>query len=187
MERIEEFSRRTWGRITGAVYLLYFLTAILGQVIGRRYVAYGDAVNLVSDALYIAVTMLFYFMFRPVNRNLSLVAAIFSLAGCAITVLDVFHRAPSHISPLLFFGPYCLMLGYLIFRSTFLPRFLGVLLALAGVGWLIFLLPFAKHLSTYLEALGIIAEGSLCLWLVVMGVNVQRWEEQARIPGERRT
>ena len=85
-----------------------------------------------------------------------------------------------------FFGVYCLLIGYLIFRSAFLPRILGLLMALAGLGWLIYLLPPAKHLSTYLEILGIVAEGSLCLWLVVIGVNAQRWREQASAAGERR-
>jgi hypothetical protein len=103
MEWIAEGSRCPWGRITGAVYLLYFLTAIFGEVISRRHVIYGDAVNLVLDALYVAVTVLLYLMFKPVNRNLSLIAAVFSLAGCVLTILDVLHRAPSNISPLLFF------------------------------------------------------------------------------------
>jgi hypothetical protein len=71
------------------------------------------------------------------------------------------------------------MIGYLIFRSTFLPRILGVLMMFAGLGWLIFLTPLANHLSTYLKVLGFLAELSLCLWLLVMGVNVQRWKEQA--------
>ena len=77
----------------------------------------------------------------------------------------------------LFFGPYCLMLGYLIFRSTFLPRILGVLMALAGfagLGWLTFLSPLANYLSTYLKVLGFLAEASLMLWLIVKGVNLQR-------------
>jgi hypothetical protein len=48
----------------------------------------------------------------------------------------------------------------------------------AGLGWLILLSRFANRLTTYVEVLGIIAEGSLMLWLVVKGVNVQRWKEQ---------
>jgi hypothetical protein len=86
---------------------------------------------------------------------------------------------PFKISALVFFGPYCLLLGYLIFRSTFLPRILGVLMALAGVGWLIFLTPLASHMSTALKVIGFLAEASLMLWLTAMGVNVQRWKEQA--------
>ena len=125
------------------------------------------------------MTLLFYYLFKPVSRSLSLVAAIFSFAGCANDVLGLFNLAPYKISSLVFFGPYCVLIGYLIFRSTFLPRILGVLMAFAGLGWLIFLSPLANHLSTYLKALGFLAELSLCLWLVVKGVDVQRWKEQA--------
>jgi hypothetical protein len=99
--------------------------------------------------------------------------------GCANDLLSLFHRAPYEISSLLFFGPYCLLIGYLIFMSTFLPRILGVLMAFAGVGWLLFLSPLVNHLSTYLKVLGFVAEMSLMLWLIVKGVNVQRWEDQA--------
>ena len=181
MERAAEASRGPRARTTGVVYLLYFLTAVLGQfLIGRKLVGYGDVVNLISDALYIAVTLLFYELFKPVNKGLSLIAALFSLVGCAITVLDLFHLTPSHLSALMFFGPYCILLGYLIFRSTFLPRVLGVLMVFAGLGWLMFLLPALPHsLSVCIMGLGILAEGLLMLWLLVMGVNVQRWKERA--------
>jgi hypothetical protein len=81
-----------------------------------------------------------------------------------------------------FFGFYCILIGYLIFRSTFLPRILGVLVAIAGLGWLTFLWPpLAKSLSPYILAPGILGEGSLTLWLLVIGVNAQRWKEQAQL------
>ena len=167
-------------RITGVVYLLYFLTAVSGEVsAGRGRLLVFDAVNLIAYAFYVAVTLLFYYMFRPVNRNLSLLAAILSLMGCADEVLSLFELAPYKISSLAFFGPYCLLLGYLIFRSTFLPRILGVLMALAGVGWLIVLSPLTSPLSPYLEILGFVAEASLMLWLIVKGVCIPRWKEQA--------
>ena len=180
MERIAGGSARPRGRATGVVYLLYFLTAAFGEfLVGRKLVVYGDVVNLIGVGLYVVLTLLFYFMFKPVNRGLSLVAAFFSLLGCGLTVLNLFHRAASY-SPLMFFGPYCLLIGWLIFRSTFLPRILGVLMMLAGLGWLAFLSPpLAKHLSLYIEILGIVAEGLLMLWLLVKGVNVERWREQA--------
>jgi hypothetical protein len=149
-------------------------------LLDRKLVTYGDALSVIATACYVAVTLLFYAMFKPVNRSLSFVAALLSLVGCAITALRIFHLAPAHISPLLFFGPYCILLGYLIFRSTFLPRFLGVLMACAGVGWLMFLSPLlVNHLSTFLKVLGVVAEGSLMLWLLVLGVNVQRWKQRA--------
>ena len=177
MERIAEASPRLRARITGVVYLLYFLTAVSAEVfVGRGRLVVYDAVNLIAYALYIAVTPMFYYMFKPVNRNLSLLAACFSLAGCANDVLSFFNLAPYKISSLVFFGPYCILMGYLIFRSTFLPRILGVLMAFAGVGWLIFLSPLANYLSTYLKVLGFLAELSLCLWLVVKGVNASAME-----------
>jgi hypothetical protein len=179
-ELIREASLRPRARTTGVVYLLYFLTAILAQLlVGRKLVAYGNAANLIATGLYIALTLLFFGMFKPVNRYLSLIAALFSLAGCVVMTLGLF--LPSlPINPLLFFGPYCLMIGYLVFKSTFLPRILGVLLILAGLGWLAFLLPqVTRNLSTCIEALGIFAEASLMIWLIVRGVNVQRWKELA--------
>jgi len=181
MERIAEASPRPRARITGVIYLLYFLTAVSAEVfVGRSRLVLYDAVNLIAHAFYIAVTLLFYYLFKPVNRSLSLLAALFSLAGCANDLLDLFRLAHYKINSLVFFGPYCLLIGYLIFRSTFLPRILGVLMALAGLGWLIFLTPLANHLSTYLKVLGFLAEMSLMLWLIVKGVNVQKWKEQAR-------
>ena len=88
---------------------------------------------------------------------------------------------------LVFFAIYDVLIGYLILRSTFLPRWLGALMVLAGLGWLTFLYePLADRLSPYIQVLGIVAEGLLTLWLLVAGVNAERWNEQARqAPGER--
>lgn len=73
-----------------------------------------------------------------------------------------------------------LVWGYLIFRSTFLPRVIGLLIAVAGVGWLTYLLPAQPAwLVTGTEVLGFAAEASLMLWLLVMGVNAVRWSELA--------
>jgi len=118
-----------------------------------------------------------------VNRSLSLLAALLSLMGCAKEVLGLFHANPYKFPTLVFFGPYCLLIGYLIFRSAFLPRILGVLMMFAGLGWLIFMLPLSSYLSPYLKVLGFLAEASLMLWLIVMGVNEQRWKEQASAVG----
>jgi hypothetical protein len=52
-------------------------------------------------------------------------------------------------------------------------------MVLAGLGWLTFLYePLADHLSPYIQALGIVAEALLMLWLLVTGVNAERWREQ---------
>ena len=161
-------------RTAGGVYLLVFVTGGF-SLAGRSGVA--AAAGLVAGVLYIAVTVLFYGLFKPVNRNLSLLAAGVSLAGIAIGPLGV-----PGVHPLPFFGLYCALISYLIFRSTFLPRALAALMAFASVGWLTFLSPsLAKDLYPFNFAPGIIGEGALTLWLLAMGVNVPRWEEQARV------
>jgi len=87
-------------------------------------------------------------------------------------------------NPWVFDGLFLLLIGYLIFRSTFLPRILGALIAFAGLGWLTLLAPpLANYLLPYIEVLGVLAEGSLMLWLLVMGVNAQHWQEQASAAG----
>jgi hypothetical protein len=55
----------------------------------------------------------------------------------------------------------------------------GLLMMLAGVGWLIFLSPLASGLATYLKILGFLAEASLMLWLIVNGINAARWQQLA--------
>ena len=186
MHRTRAASPHPMAKITGMVYLIYFLTAILAEILlGRKLVAYGNATNLIATACYVVLTVLFYRLFKPVNKSLSLVAALFSLAGCVVMTLGHFPSFSLPVSPLLFFGPYCLLIGYLIFRSSFLPRILGLLMVLAGLGWVAFLFPTVAHsLALYIEVLGIFAEASLMLWLLVMGINVQRWKEQAKASGK---
>jgi hypothetical protein len=81
---------------------------------------------------------------------------------------------------LVFFGLHCFGVGYLIFRSTFMPRIIGVLMMIAGFGWLTFLSPpLAQSLAPFNMLPGAIGELSLTTWLLVKGVNVQRWNEAA--------
>jgi hypothetical protein len=83
---------------------------------------------------------------------------------------------------LVFFGFYALLTGYLILKSTFLPRILGVLSVLGGLGWLTFLnQPLGYRLFPYVAILGLLGAAALILWLLVVGVNEQRWKEQARL------
>jgi Domain of unknown function (DUF4386) len=87
---------------------------------------------------------------------------------------------------LVFFGFYCVLIGYLIFRSTFLPRIVGALMAFAGLGYLTLLSkPLADYLSPYNLAPAALGKTSLMLWLLVVGVNVQPWKEQASAAGVR--
>jgi hypothetical protein len=179
-DRIVEASPRFKARIAGVFYLVTFVAGMLALLLGRKLGVYFYAANLIATASYIAVTLLFYEIFKPVNKGISLLAAFFSLTGCVIGTLSLFHLASLPINSLVFFGFYCLLIGYLIFRSTFLPGTLGVLMAIGGLGWLTFLSPpLAKSLSPYNMFPGIFGEGVLTLWLLIFGLNVQRWNEQA--------
>jgi len=85
------------------------------------------------------------------------------------------------------FGFTCLLIGYLICRSVFLPRILGVLMAIAGLCYLTnsfanFLSPaFARPLFPWILLPAFPGEFALMLWLIVKGVNVQRWKEQVSL------
>lgn len=218
-------------RALGVVYLLFFLTAFSAPFLTNGLVVPNDAaatrnnilahealyrsgfaIGLISNALYIAVTALFYRLFEPVNRDVSLLAAFFSLVGCAVQIFGgllqlaplailgdsqtsgafkveqlqelallclKLHAQSFNIS-LVLFAVYDVLLGYLIVRSTFLPRILGMLLMFAGLGWLTFVWPpLASALSSYVMPFGAFAEIVLMLWLLVKGVNTSRWQEKA--------
>jgi hypothetical protein len=86
---------------------------------------------------------------------------------------------------LIFFGCQCLVLGYLIFRSGYLPKVLGVLMQIAGLCYLTnsfarLLVPtFADMIFPAILVPAFIGEFSLCLWLLVKGVDVPKWERLA--------
>ncbi|MBI3401549.1 MAG: DUF4386 domain-containing protein [Acidobacteria bacterium] len=86
---------------------------------------------------------------------------------------------------LIFFGCECLVIGYLIFGSGYLPKILGVLMQIAGLCYLtnsfaLLLAPaFANMLFPAILLPAFIGELSLCLWLLVKGVNLPKWEERA--------
>lgn len=85
----------------------------------------------------------------------------------------------------IFYGFDILCVAYLVYRSTFLPKAIGVLLAIDTLGYLIsgftdFVAPgVAARLVSWIGLPTIVGEGSLCLWLLVAGVNVERWKERA--------
>jgi uncharacterized protein DUF4386 len=106
MERIVEGARLPSGRIIGFVYLLYFLTAALGALLTNRVVIAGGhattvtsilaheptyraglAFSLVGNVVYVALTALFYRLFKRVNPTVSLLMALSSLIGCTTQIV----------------------------------------------------------------------------------------------------
>jgi uncharacterized protein DUF4386 len=178
-----EASPRFKARMAGLCWLMTILTGSLAMLASGRLAVL--TVSLLATASYVAATLLVYGLLKPVNRRLSLLAAFFSLLGCAIGALSgVLHLAQASRLHFVFFGLHCFLVGYLILRSTFLPRFVGALMALGGSGWLAYAFatllptPIRNSLSPYFMMLGILGEVSLTLWLLLAGVNSQRWKEQ---------
>jgi hypothetical protein len=149
-------------RIAGIVYALVFVTGVTALLVRGRV---GSAAGTIAGLLYIVVTVLFYGLFKPVSQRVSLIAAAVSLVGIAAGPLF-------KINPLPLFGVYCMLIGYLIVNSTYVPRSLGILMAIGGLGWLTFMSPsLANQLSPYNFAPGMIGEGSLTLWLIAAGAE----------------
>ena len=166
------------GRMAGVFYLGTFVSGFLGLAFGAPM----DVANAIATVCYVGVTVLFYVLFTPVNQPVSLLAALFSATGCVLGLLRGLHLARSPISELAFFGCYCILIGYLIYVSRLLPRWLGVLLAIGGLSWLTFgWLPLARSLSPYNYAPGILAEGLLTIWLLVFGATTSTpWTRAGR-------
>lgn len=243
-ELFAEASPRLKARAAGALYLITIITGVFaeayvrGTLVARDDAAatasnilareplyrLGLAADLVMIACYVFVTLLFYELFKPAGRSVSLLAAFFSLVGIAVLAANTLN----HLAPLtvlggaqylsafetnqlqalalaslrmhargytvagVFFGIYCVVIGWLVFASGFLPRALGALMAVGGLSYLVN--SFAVFLSPALSArlpdvmvLGGIAELSLCLWLTVKGVDAPKWAELAGGVGGRRS
>lgn len=190
MKPLAQMSPRFMARIAGLLYLLIFITAPSGA---ESATPLKMLLNLAAD---VGVAVTFYYLFRPVSRRLSLYASLFRLVFVLVMafnslsyfgVLDFLQVSHSSASfndgygiALIPFGVHCALTGYLILRSIFLPRLLGMLMMLAGFAYLIFLWPplGQRLFFPYIVVPAVVGEASLTLWLLVMGVNNMRWTEQ---------
>lgn len=233
VEQIAHLSPRATARIAGVFEALEGISSSLGQVFipGRFFTLGGSAAAMAANilqhqglfwlgfvlsvagvAFHLIWIALFYFLFKPVNRTMTLLAAFVGVVVCAIqAVTALLYLAPllvlqggnsvsAFTQPqlqalamvfvrlngyafdldLVFFGLWCALTGYLIFNSKFLPRILGILLAVDGVGWMLYVVPpFANHLFPFIAGASALAEIPLQLWLIIMGVNSERWNKQA--------
>jgi hypothetical protein len=94
-----------------------------------------------------------------------------------LSQLSLNIQAAGYAIGLIFFGVYCLLVGYVVFKSKMVPKFLGILYIISGIGYLInsftMLLSkgFANPIFTYVAIPIFIGEVSFCLWLLIKGVD----------------
>jgi len=175
----------------------------------------GFAAFLVESLCDITLVMIFYALLKPINRQLSLLAAFFGFMGTALFAFaELFYFAPrlllsatylnsfstDQLNSLVllslkffgyagmiftaYYGMSWIVRGYLMFRSEFLPKFLGVLMLIGGFGFVIrnFLLILAPKYASDLFLVSLFP-GALIMtvWLLVKGVDVSKWN--ARLKG----
>ena len=177
----------------------------------------GLAAHAVVVLTNVPLAVVFYDLFRVVDRRVALLVALFTVVGTAVEAagllgqfapllllggapyagavpaaqLQALAYLPGDLSPVgysiteVFFGCYTICLSYLVIRSGFLPGAIGALLAIDGLGYLVYSFAdlvapgFAAHLVPWIQLPVLAGEGSLCLWLLIAGVDVERWRERA--------
>jgi hypothetical protein len=162
------------------IFLLIVLAAAFAEMfVGGKLTVTG---GVVAVSGMVAVTLLFHDTLSPLNRRLSFLAVSFNLAGLAFEVLRLQPRGAN--IAVVFNGFFCILISCLVFRSTSVPRILGVLMAFGGLGWLTLVVPpLANYLSPYNLAFGLLGGEAVCLWVLSAGVNVQGWNGQDRTAG----
>jgi hypothetical protein len=162
---------------------LLWIEYLLLRPVSRQLVLLAVLFNLVSLAVE-SISKLFLLVVVPTLNSADFLRAfepqqLEVLANLALRSHDIAFNIA-----LIFFGLTCLVNGYLIFRSGYLPKLIGVLMQIAGLSYLIacFAALFAPALSDLITPLillpPLIGESSFCLWLLVKGVNVTKWSER---------
>jgi hypothetical protein len=132
--------------------------------IATSVILVGCAVQAVASALYIAPLVIL-----TSGTSLSPFTSL-QVQGLAIVMLRL--NGIAFNTYLVFFGLWCLLIGYLIFASQFLPRVLGVLLMIAGLGWMTYLAPpLATRVFFFIAVASALGEVPLEFWLIVKGLK----------------
>jgi uncharacterized protein DUF4386 len=199
---VKELSPGALARIAGGLYLVnilagafaigYVPAAVGNDVHGHELLfRAGLAAHVAVTATNVPLAVIFYELFKIVNRRAAMLVVLFTVVATAIeaaaivsqlSALTLDPAGAAYDVSTVFFAFYALALGYLIYRSTFMPRVIGVLMTIDGVAYLInsfatILAPaFAAHLVPYIQLPVLLGEGSLTLWFLVFGINAARWQ-----------
>ena len=170
---------------------------------------WGIVADVSTTLCDVAVAVLLFILLKPAGARVSLAAAVFQLvysammatsAALLVGPLFLIKHAPAGAEMqmlvsyslslhqttfsigLILFGIHLVMIGLLIARSTFLPRLIGLALAVAGLCYItnsvlgLVAPDVASGLFPWILLPGFLAEGALTLWLIFVGVNAERWQ-----------
>jgi Domain of unknown function (DUF4386) len=163
------------------IWVVYFLL----RPVSRSLVLLDVFLGLVSLAVE-AVSKLFLLLVLPLLVNPAYGDALGERPLQLLVSGSLLAHEISFNITLVFFGCACLVEGYLIYRSTYLPRFIGVLMQLAGVSYLVsctaalFAPSLAERLLPASLLPALLGESSYCLWLLIKGVDVTKWNARLR-------
>jgi hypothetical protein len=237
---VEEYDMnvQSYARIAGVLFLLSMVAGGFGEAyIPSKLIVSGDATATAAnlrnfDFLYrlgfasflieslcdTALALILYVLLKPVNKQLSLLAAFFGLMGTAtFAFAELFYFAPQLIlgRPYLntftpdqvnslallslkfygyagmlftaYYGMGWIVRSYLIFRSSYLPKFLGVLMAIGGIGFVVrnFLLILAPAYASNVLLMLMFPGGLIMtVWLLVKGIDLQKWNAKVNAARE---
>jgi hypothetical protein len=170
---------------------LLWIEYVLLRPVSKHLVVLGVLFNLVSLAVE-AVSKLFLLLVVPTLASADYLEAfepqqLQILASLALKSHDIAFNIA-----LIFFGFTCLVNGYLIFKSNYFPKLIGILMQLAGLSYLTACLPalFAPTVADLITPAilipPLIGESSFCLWLLLKGVNVTKWKARVSMEQEPR-
>lgn len=164
----------------GATVFLYYVLKPAGRSLSMLAAFFGLAGVAIGGVAWVSRLALLILLHGDQYLSAFTTSQLQAMALTAFKLqLQVFSIG------MVFFGVQCISIGYLVARSTFLPRVLGILLGIGGISYVIasfasFLIPsFGAHLISFVLPVALIGEGSLTLWLIVKGVSLQRWKERA--------
>lgn len=223
---------KTNARTAGVLYLVIIISGLFSELFVRSgIIVPGDAnatagniaansflfrIGFISDLIMVmsdvGVALLLYFVLKPVNKGLSMLAAFFRLAQATVLGINLLNfylpllllgdtnylssftneqlnslsllflnaHSYGYLISGVFFGISCVVLGHLIFKAGYFPKWLGILVVAAGVSYLTdcfvnFLFPELTSTSEILVmTVAVVSELSLCLFLLIKGVSFSR-------------
>lgn len=173
-----------------ALPLSWFLYLLLRPA-GKDLIWLAMFFNLVSLAIEtiskLSMILVMPVLTHPGYANAFQAEQVHALANMALKV----HSVAFNVA-LIFFGFTCLVYGHLIFKSGYFPKLLGVLMQIAGASYLLacFSILFAPTLSGWINpailVLPLIGESSFCIWLLIKGVNIEKWHEKLSLRSQER-